>query len=303
MALLDEKTRNQYLKELGYASVIDFQRATMYPKWVDGDYGPQTDNALRTAYGVHLFCKDFSVKEFRCECGGKYCGGYPDYMKPSELKHIQTIRDHYGRPITITSGLRCAGWNRHLNGSVLNSGHLKGLALDFYQKGITETVSQRRASMMYIRNLPNHKFSYGMNMVGTDGNYRSAPYMGNAMHTECYNTDSSQPDGKLNVDGIGGGVTVVATQKFLKMKICDGVISGQNPSLGKLYPSLIAVSYGVGGSLTIEALQKWLGVPADGVIGEQTIRAWQARLGVEVDGIFGTKSMMAWQKFLNDNLK
>lgn len=303
MALLDEKTRGEYLKELGYASIIDFQRAVMYPKWVDGNYGPQTDNALRTAYNVKKYTKDFTTKEFMCECGGRYCSGYPDYMKPSELIHIQTIRDHYGRPITITCGLRDPAYNRSLNGSVQNSGHLRGLALDFHMKGVTETVSERKSSMAYIKTLPNHKFTYGATMRGSDGIYRTAAYMGNAMHTECYNTESSQPDGKLNVDGIGGGCTVRMMQKFFGMKVCDGIISGQNASLGRLYPSLTAVAYGVGGSVTVKALQNWLGVSADGIIGEQTVKAWQTKLGVTADGVFGTNSMKAWQRYLNEHTK
>ena len=309
MALLDEKTRIKYLQELGYGSVRDFQLAVMYPKWVDGIYGPQTDNALRTAWNVHLYCKDFKTKEFMCECGGKYCGGYPDYMKPSELMHIQTIRDHYGRPITITSGLRCKGWNKHLNGSVENSGHLTGLALDFYQAGVTDTVANRKASMKYIRALPNHKFSYGAYMNGTDGIYRKASYMGNAMHTECSNTTPSTPDGKLNVDGVAGGCTIVRIQTVFGMSVKDGVISGQNKSLGKFYPSVIAVQYGKGGSATVKRLQKWAGATQDGIWGQGTSKALQHKLNSEgynagtEDGIFGTGSVIAFQKWLNDHDK
>ena len=308
MALLDEKTRNEYLKELGYGSVKDFQRATMYPQWVDGVYGVQTDNALRTAYNVHKYCKNFDTKEFRCECGGKYCGGYPDYMKPAELKHIQAIRDHYGRPITITSGLRCKEWNRVLNGSVENSGHLHGVALDFYQQGVTDTLANRKSALKYFMSLPNHKFSYGANMNGSDGIYRSASYMGNAMHTETYNNESSQPDGKLNVDGIGGAVTVRALQKRMGTPQ-DGIISGQNKALGKYYPSLTAVQYGYGGSKCIAAVQRWAGCADDGIWGKDTSLAVQKKLislGYSVgswgaDGIFGTDSMKALQKWLNND--
>lgn len=302
MALLDEKTRAEYLAELGYASIIDFQRAVMYPKWVDGKYGKQTDNALRTAINVKRFTKNFETKEFRCECGGRYCGGYPDYMKPSELVHIQTIRDHYDRPITITCGLRCPAYNRALNGSISNSLHLTGQALDFYQRGVTDTLANRKSAIRYIKGLPNHHYTYG-NGINSYGNYVSAGYMGNALHTDCYNSEPTQPDGKLNVDGKGGGCTVRAMQKFLGMKVCDGVISGQNRNLGKCYPSLTAVEYGVGGSATIKALQTWLGVSADGILGQDTIKAWQTKLGVEADGIFGTNSMKAWQRYLNEHIK
>lgn len=301
MALLDKATREKYLKELGYADVKTFQASVMYPKWVDGVYGQQTDNALRTAWNVKQYTKNFKTKEFRCECGGRYCGGYPDYMKPSELIHIQTIRDHFNRPITITCGLRCKGYNRELNGSIANSLHLTGQALDFYQVGVTNTLANRKSAIRYIKGLPNHHYTYG-NGINSYGNYVGASYMGNALHTDCYNSDSTQPDGKLNVDGKGGGCTVMAMQRFFKVT-ADGVISGQNASLGKYYPSLTAVEYGVGGSATIKALQKWVGTAQDGVLGQDTIKKWQSKLGVTADGYFGTQSMKAWQKYLNDNLK
>lgn len=306
MALLDEKTRNQYLKELGYGSVKDFQKAVMYPQWVDGVYGVQTDNALRTAYNVHKNCKNFVTKEFMCECGGRFCGGYPDFMKPSILKHIQTIRDHYGVPIDITSGLRCKEYNAELNGSAENSGHLKGLAVDFYQRGVTDTLGNRKSSISYIRNLPNHKFSYGQAMYGTDGLYRSAAYMGNAMHTETYNSESSQPDGKLNVDGIGGYQTIKALQKRFNTPQ-DGIISGQNKALGKYYPNITAVQYGYGGSKCVAALQRWAGCTDDGIWGQDTSKAVQKKLislnysvgSWGADGIFGADSVKALQRWLN----
>ena len=104
----------------------------------------------------------------------------------------------------------------------------------------------------------------------------------------------------LVIDGIGGANTVRAMQKYFGTGQ-DGVLSGQNKTLNKYYPALVAVEYGKGGSPCVKNLQRWLGVSQDGVIGEKTVKAWQKRLGVSADGIFGPNSMKAWQKFLNDN--
>lgn len=109
------------------------------------------------------------------------------------------------------------------------------------------------------------------------------------------------PTPKLTVDGIGGADTIRATQQYFSTPQ-DGVLSGQNKSLKKYYPSIIAVEYGSGGSACVKKLQKWVGVTQDGVLGEKTIKAWQKKLGVEADGIFGTNSMKAWQKYLNQRL-
>ena len=53
---------------------------------VDGEWGINSDNALRHVYNVRRYTKsdNFSPEEFKCECGGKYCTGYPSYMKKVE---------------------------------------------------------------------------------------------------------------------------------------------------------------------------------------------------------------------------
>lgn len=302
--MLDEKTVNEYLAELGYASVKDFQTSVLYPQYVDGVYGQQTENALISAINVKRNTKNFSVKEFRCECGGKYCCGFPSTLKVEMLRNIQAIRDHYGRPITVTCGLRDKTYNSKLGGSIQNSRHLTGQAVDFYQLGVTDTLANRKASIKWIKTLPNHNYTYG-NGINSYGNAVSAPYMGNALHTDVSNGSTPAPSpydekGKLICDGAGGAATVKEMQRFFGT-YKDGIISGQYKTQKKYYPSLIAVQYGDGGSPCIRNLQRWLGVTQDGIIGQNTVKAWQRKLGVSVDGIFGPNSMKAWQKYLNDH--
>lgn len=107
---------------------------------------------------------------------------------------------------------------------------------------------------------------------------------------------------KLVVDGIGGTDTVLRMQEFFGTAM-DGVISGQNKSLAKYYPSLKAVSYTGAKSTCVKNLQRWVGVTQDGIIGQATVKAWQKKLGVTADGIFGTNSMKKWQTYLNNNSK
>lgn len=117
------------------------------------------------------------------------------------------------------------------------------------------------------------------------------------------------PTPKLTVDGIGGANTIMRMQEYFKVKIVDGVISGQNSSLKKYYPSLKAVEFGKGGSATAKALQKWVGVKQDGVIGQDTVKAWQKKLKElnyytgSIDGVFGKQSMKAYQECLNNDCK
>ena len=189
MALLTVEQRKKYFEALGLGSysktnIRKFQRtAFKRAQDIDGEYGIDTDRALRHWYNVRFFTKDFKPEEFKCECGGKYCTGYPSYMKRVELKNLQSIRDHYGKPMTVTCGLRCKGYNSRLAGSIQNSLHLVGRACDFYMKGVTDTLANRRNAIRWIKKLPNHHYTYG-DGYNSNGVYIRAAYMGNAIHTD-----------------------------------------------------------------------------------------------------------------------
>lgn len=192
MALLTEKQRKARFKYLGLGeynkeNIKKFQKKYLRPQDADGKYGTDTDKALRHVYNVTKYAPNFKPEEFKCECGGKYCTGYPSYMKAVELKNLQSIRAHYGKPITVTCGLRCKTYNSKLNGSIENSLHLTGYACDFYQKGVTDTLANRKAAIKWIKTLPHHHYTYG-DGINSYGYGVSAPYMGNALHT-----DTSKP--------------------------------------------------------------------------------------------------------------
>ena len=200
MALLTTKGREKRFKYLGLgdynkANILRFQKLA-FPndkKQWDSVYGTHTDNALRTFYNVRKMAPNFTSQEFRCTCG--HCCGYPSFMKQVELKHIQAIRDHYKKPITVTSALRCSYENSKVGG-VPNSGHMRGYAIDFYQQGVTDTVNNRYDAMKWIVKQPNHEFTYGAYMVDSEGKYREAGGMGNAMHTETHKPDKVEKKSK-----------------------------------------------------------------------------------------------------------
>lgn len=188
MALLSLAERKAMFKELGLgynkATIMAFQKKYMMRKSdYDGIYGTNTDNTLRTVYNVFKYTDNFKPEEFRCECGGRYCCGFPSYMKPHELMNIQAIRSHWNRPVIVTCGLRCKTYNKKLNGSITNSKHLTGQAIDFYQKGVTDTLANRKMAIKWIKKLPNHTYTYG-NLINSNGVRIRASYMGNALHTD-----------------------------------------------------------------------------------------------------------------------
>ena len=318
--MMTEEKRKEIMEAIGYeyseAGIKKLQSDYMSRKSdVDGVWGPDTENCALTVYYTKLHTKNFDAKEFRCECGGRYCCGFPDYMKPVELNAIQLVRDHYKKPITVTCGLRCSKYNSALTGSVPNSPHKTGRAIDFYQQGVTDTYANRQAAIKYMKTIPGFNYCYG-NGLDSSGNRISAGNMGNAMHLDCSgieipNTSKPKETEKkiteLRVDGIAGHDTIVVTQ-MLFGTTQDGELSGQVASLKRYFPAITAVSYGKGGSQCVRKIQKWVGATVDGTLGKETITKWQKKLQAlgyyngAIDGVFGSVSAQAWQNYLNKEI-
>lgn len=188
--LLNVYTRQAYLKELGFYdgkldSIEGAKTRAAYKalqdkyftrtKDKDGKYGNNTDKLLRNAYYVKKYAPNFKLEEFKCNCGGKYCTGYPAILSIHLLKALQAIRKQYGAT-TITSGMRCYTWNKKQQGSSATSYHLKGQAVDF-KNANTVYLSGRKAEMAFFKKQPNAGYTY-CNESG------SAPYMGTAIHIQ-----------------------------------------------------------------------------------------------------------------------
>lgn len=73
--------------------------------------------------------------EFRCTCNGKYCNGFPVEPSLETAKILEQIRIHFGRPVTITSGIRCEKRNAEVGGAS-GSYHCRGLASDIQVSGV-----------------------------------------------------------------------------------------------------------------------------------------------------------------------
>ncbi|ANU80127.1 putative M15 family peptidase [Proteus phage PM 116] len=72
----------------------------------------------------------FKRREFACKCG---CGtSTVDYEL---LQVITDVREHFGKPIIITSGHRCFKHNANVGGA-RNSMHLTGKAADIKVQGV-----------------------------------------------------------------------------------------------------------------------------------------------------------------------
>lgn len=131
----------------------------------DGVCGTDTEQALKhtVCYGIAKkqeavqsgdFWDDikyFKKSEFRCKCG---CGS--DDMNETLIRVADRVREHFGKPITVSSGRRCANHNARVGG-VSNSRHLGGKAMDF-------SVSGKSASQVleYVQKQPEIRYAYAI---------------------------------------------------------------------------------------------------------------------------------------------
>lgn len=86
--------------------------------------------------------KNFTLEEFtKSETAKKFkIKNTPEDFEIENIINLvknlmQPLRDHYNKPIIITSGFRCEELNRKIFGA-FNSQHILGEACDFYVKGV-----------------------------------------------------------------------------------------------------------------------------------------------------------------------
>ena len=135
----------------------------------DGQAGEKTRAALLGANSTPAITnetpcdfdkiKHFTRAEFACKCG-KYCDGYPTEMKQVVVNVADRIREHFGKPVIVSSGVRCTQHNADVGG-VSNSRHLYGKAMDICVQGVPSSTL-----LAYIKQQPEIAYTYAI-----DGNY------------------------------------------------------------------------------------------------------------------------------------
>lgn len=143
-----------------------FQRS--YGLEADGLFGGATEKRIRevifTGEAPETTQEDFweeivyfDREEFRCTCGGRGCDGFPAEPAERLVKNADLARSHFGRPATVSSGVRCRLRNSELPGSAANSLHLRGKAMDFCVSGISAM-----ALLSLVKTLPEVDEAYAI---------------------------------------------------------------------------------------------------------------------------------------------
>lgn len=72
------------------------------------------------------------------------------------MRAADKVREHFGAPMPVSSGVRCASHNKEVGG-VSNSRHLSGKAMDFSVRGFSAV-----SALPYVQSLPEIRYAYAI---------------------------------------------------------------------------------------------------------------------------------------------
>lgn len=250
--------------------------------------------------------KDLKVREFSCH-GSGCCSTV--MIDEQLVEYVQKIRDHFGKPITITSGYRCPTHNRNVGGAT-GSRHAKGQAADIVVSGVAPKTVAQYAESIGIKGIGLYETSKDGHFVHIDTRtaksfwygqaqaYRSTfgTYTGTTASSSSNKTTVSSNSGSYSlktfvtdiqkafgatVDGIAGPNTLSKT------KTLSAKVNAFHPAVKAVQKRLTALGYVEVGT-------------ADGAAGPKFTSAvahFQQDHGCEVDGEI-TAGQKTWKKLL-----
>ena len=142
-----------YLYNLHYDIVekVNAELGVKVPEKKDGVYFKGVSSKLSS---------NFQSTEF--DCHGDGCC-IETTIDPKLVDYLQTIRNHFGKAVTITSGYRCPTHNSTVS-RAKNSYHTKGQAADFTVSGVKPREVAKYAESLGIKGM-------GLYETPSDGNF------------------------------------------------------------------------------------------------------------------------------------
>ncbi len=208
------------------------------------------------------------------------------------VEYLQKIRDHFGKPIIISSGYRCERHNRSVGGATASK-HKAGMAADIMIAGVSPSEVAKYAESIGAKGI-------GLYETAKDGYF---------VHIDTRVTKSfwyGQDQKYRSTFGVAA-VSSVSVKQWQKAAMADGFKFPRYGADGAWGAECAAVAkqaickkYAVGyryKNLTA-IVQQVVGVTADGKFGNDTRAAvikWQAANGLVADGAVGLNS---WKRIL-----
>ena len=137
---------------------------------------------------------NFNSTEFDCH-GSGCCSS--TLVDDKLVTYLQQIREHFGKPVNISSGYRCATHNKNVGGAT-GSYHAKGQAADIYITGVTPAEIAKYAESIGILGI-------GLYETSSDGFF---------VHVDTRTSKSFWYGQKQASRSTFGGTTVATTNKI-----------------------------------------------------------------------------------------
>ena len=154
--------------------------------------------------------KNFTVSEFSCH-GSGCCSNVK--IDDELAAYLQKIRDHFGKPVTISSGYRCEKHNKSVGGAT-GSYHTNGMAADIVVRDVAPAEVAKYAESIGIKGI-------GLYETNKDGYF---------VHVDTRDTKSFwYGQGQAYRDTFGGKVESGYTlNEFVKdvQKACGVTVNG-----------------------------------------------------------------------------
>lgn len=118
----------------------------------DGIFGEKTRARMKDYINSWDCIQHFSKSEFNCKCCGK------NNINLNVVKAAERIRNHFGGPVIVTCGTRCAKHNKEVGG-VANSRHLDGKAIDLKMNGVSQSKLLNYAKTMKMNGVIRYTYA------------------------------------------------------------------------------------------------------------------------------------------------
>jgi hypothetical protein len=204
---------------------------------------------------------NFVSLEFDCK-GGNCCKA--TIIDPQLVSYLQAIRNHFDKPITITSGYRCLTHNKNVGGAT-GSRHSKGQAADIVVDGVAPREVAKFAESIGVKGIGLYESAADGYFVHIDTRECKSYWLGHAQ--------------KLVITFNSSNTTT----------------NSQLTTVSKIEVSLPTLSPG-NKNRYVGVLQALLGIAADNVYGDDTkkaVLAIQKKKGLEQDGVCGKDTWTA----------
>lgn len=220
--------------------------------------------------------KNFNSYEFRCGLGSP-CACSTILIDDKLVEYLQKIRDHFGKPITITSAYRCDSYNKRIGGAT-GSYHSKGMACDIVVSGVTPREVAKYAESIGILGI-------GLYETASDGHF---VHIDTRTYKSFWYGQAQSPRTTFGGSGVNTSSSSISSNSTATTITLSSGMSGSK--VKELQEKLNSLNYSCG--------------IADGDYGAKTaeaVRKFQRDNGLAQDGIAGPKTLAAIDNAINSN--